>query len=85
VRWIALTLIALVGLLRPEAALADAGPPSVEPLIVDVTLRPDGGIDGQLTATWRAGAAPVAELWKTIGHGARVLAVTDPASGRERR
>jgi len=82
VRWLAAALVLVVGLIWPGAALADGAAPSVEPLLVDLTLRPDGGVDGELRATWRAGAAPVAAVWKTIGHGARVLAVTDPESGR---
>jgi hypothetical protein len=85
VRWFAKTLGTALLLMMCAPIGASAASPSVEPVVVDVTLRPDSGIDGFVEATWHAGDAPVAGAWKTIGHGARVLAVVDPASGRAYR
>jgi hypothetical protein len=82
VRWLAAALIALAALALPGGALAEEAAPSVEPLVLELTLRPDGGVDGELRATWRAGAAPIGAIWKSVGHGARVLAVTDVDANR---
>lgn len=81
-RWLLWLLVALAAIGPVGAALAAESSPAVDPLALDVTLRPDGGVDGELLGTWHAGTEPIAAVWKTIGHGARITEVLDRETGR---